>query len=151
MLDKILLGINGVVAIGAAALVFYSHNSIKPLPTNQPAEEKALQDTAASDNQVSPVAFKKLVVNLHAEGTRLRYLESEIALLPFSEAHKEGLKAAEYLLQDAMIDIAGKMTPDELSSMTGKILLEGRLKKRLNEKLGATIIKQIYFTKFVVQ
>jgi flagellar protein FliL len=150
-LDKILLGVNGLVAIGAAALVFYSHTKIKPLPTDQVGEEKALEATAATDNQITPVMFKKMVVNIHTEGTRLRYLEAEIGLLPFAESDKEGLKKAEYLLQDALIDIAGKMTPDELSSVTGKILLEGRLKKRLNEKLEATVIKQIYFTKFIVQ
>lgn len=151
MLDKILLGVNGAVAVGAAALVIYSHTSIKPLPTNQTAEEKALVDSAAADNQITPVMFKKMVVNVYAEGTRLRYLETEIGLLPFSDADKEGLKKAEHLLQDALIDIAGKMSPEELASVTGKILLEGRLKKRLNDKLERMVIKQIYFTKFIVQ
>ena len=151
LFDKILLGVNGLVAIGAAALVIYSHTSIKPMPTDQVLEEKSLQEIAAADNQITPVMFKKMVVNIYAEGTRLRYLETEIGLLPFSEADKEGLKKAEHLLQDALIDIAGKMSPEELASVTGKILLEGRLKKRLNEKIGNVVIKQIYFTKFIVQ
>jgi len=151
LFDKILLGLNGLVALGAAGLVIHSHTSIKPLPTDQAGEEKAMADSAAVNNQVTPVMFKKMVVNIHTVGTRLRYLEAEIGLLPFEESQKEGLKKVEYMLQDALIEIAGKMDPDELSSVTGKILLEGRLKKHLNEKIGAVVIKQIYFTKFIVQ
>lgn len=150
-LDKILIGLNGAVALAAAGLVFYAHTSIKPLPTDQKAEELNLQKSAAADNEVTAVTFKKMVVNIYTEGTRLRYLEVEVGLLPFSESHKELLKKAEFLLQDALIDIGARMAPDELSSVTGKILLEDRLKKRLNEKFGAQIIKQVYFSRFVVQ
>lgn len=150
-LDKILLGVNGLVALLAAGLVIYSHTSLKPMPTNQSAEELALQQNAEMANQITPQMFKKMVVNIHSERTRLRYLEAEIGLLPFHEDQKDLLKKGEFLLQDALIDIAGKMTPEDLSSVTGKILLEGRLKKNLNEKYGIPIIKQIYFTKFIVQ
>jgi flagellar FliL protein len=43
------------------------------------------------------------------------------------------------------------MKASELNSITGKILLESRIKKRLNSILGAPIIKRIYFSKFIIQ
>lgn len=151
LLDKILLGLNGLVALGAAGIVFYAHNNIKRPPTDQAAEEKTLQDEALLGAQTTPLMFKKMVVNIHSEGKRLRYLEVEMGVQPFKEADKESLKANEYRFQNALVEIANTMTPDDLSSVTGKILLEGRLKKRVNEALGVTLVKQIYFARFIVQ
>ncbi len=151
MIDKVLLGLNGLVAIGAAAMVFYAHNNLKPPPTDQAAEEKSLESGVVAEAQVTPHTFKKMVVNIQSPGTRLRYLEVEMGVLPFAEGDKETIKSLEYKFQNALIDIAGSMSPDELSSVTGKILLEGRLKKRLNEEFGSALIKQIYFSRFIVQ
>lgn len=151
LIDKVLLGLNGAVAIGAAALVFYAHNSVKPPPTDQAAEAKSLEATAVAEAQVTPHTFKKMVVNIQSPGTRLRFLEVEMGVLPFAEEQKETVKSLEYRFQNVLIDIAGGMTPDELGSVTGKILLEGRIKKRINEELGMPLVKQIYFARFIVQ
>jgi flagellar basal body-associated protein FliL len=43
------------------------------------------------------------------------------------------------------------MSPSDVDSMTGKITFESRVKKAVNEKLGQPIVKQIYFSSFVVQ
>ena len=150
-LDKILLGINGLVALGAAGLVFYSHTSIKPLPTDQKAEESALESQAYEESQMKAYEFKNIIINLYSEGTRLRYLDVEMSVLPFNESQKELIKAREHVFKSKLIEIASQMTPDELGSVTGKILLESRLKKAITEALGTPVIKKIYFAKFVVQ
>jgi flagellar FliL protein len=151
LFDKILIGLNGAVAIGAAALVFHSHTGIKPEPTNQKAEEEALVNAAVEESQLKAYDFKSIVVNLYSEGSRLRYLDVEMGVLPFKEADKALFKEREYVFKNALIQIAAKMTPDELTSVTGKILLESRLKNAVNEALGKTVVKKIYFAKFVVQ
>jgi flagellar basal body-associated protein FliL len=44
------------------------------------------------------------------------------------------------------------LDPDDLDSVTGKILLENKIKKQVNAKLGEPpVVKQIYFSGFVVQ
>lgn len=151
LIDKVLLGLNGLVALAAAGLVVYSHTSIKAPPTDQAAEEKSLEAGALADAQITALTFKKQVVNIHSAGTRLRFLEVEMGVLPFAESQKEPLKTVEYIFQNALIEIAAGMTPEELSAVTGKILLESRLKKKVNEALGTPMIRQIYFSKFIVQ
>lgn len=152
MLQKILIILNLVVVLAGAGLVFYSHNMIKPEPTNQDAETQKLKDEAIAQTQVTAVPIKKFVVNLHSRNTRLRYLDIEMNVLTFTDEQKEIVKANEHIFKDVVVEIASHLEPDELDSVTGKILLENKIKKRVNEKLGEPpVIKQIYFSGFVVQ
>lgn len=149
---KILIIVNLVVVLAGAGLVFYSHNMLKPEPTDQAAEAEALKQGAIAITQIKPVPIKKFVVNLHSKGTRLRYLDLEMNILPFTEDQKAIIKANEHIFKDAVIEIASRLEPQDLDSVTGKILLENRIKKAVNAKLGdPPVVKQIYFSGFVVQ
>lgn len=149
---KVLVIINLVVVLAGAGLVFYSHNIIKPEATNQAAEAEALKNEALETTQMKPVPIKKFVVNLHSRSSRLRYLDLEMNVLTFSEEQKEIVKANEHVFKDVVIEIASHLEPDDLDSVTGKILLENKIKKAVNAKLGEQpVVKQIYFSGFVVQ
>jgi flagellar basal body-associated protein FliL len=150
-LDKILLALNATVALLAAGVVYYAHFMIKPPPTNQSGEEQALVDKAYQETQITPYTMKTQIVNLYTEGARLRFLSTEMSLIPFKEAGKALLKEREYIIRNALISVAAHMTAEEVSSVTGKILLESRVKKTINEALGAPVVKKIYFGKFTVQ
>lgn len=149
---KILIIINLVVALAGAGLVFYSHNMLKPEPTDQEAQAQALKDEALANTQMKPVPIKKFVVNLHSRSSRLRYLDLEMNVLTFTEEQKGLVKANEHIFKDVVIEIASHLEPDDLDSVTGKILLENKIKKAINAKLGnQPVVKQIYFSGFVVQ
>lgn len=149
---KILVIINLVVVLAGAGLVFYSHNVIRPEPTDQAAQAEALKADALANTQMKPVPIKKFVVNLHSGGSRLRYLDLEMNVLTFSEDQKAVVKANEHVFKDVVIEIASHLGPDDLDSVTGKILLENKIKKQVNAKLGdPPVVKQIYFSGFVVQ
>lgn len=154
-IQKILILVNLVVALAGAALVYYSHNMIKPEPTNQVAEAEAIKTQAMEKAQLQPVPIKKFVVNLHSKSTRLRYLDLEMNILTFHEDQKEMIKANEHILKDIVVEIASHLDPEDLDTVTGKILLENKIKKQVNAKLDSSgnqpVIKQIYFSGFVVQ
>ena len=150
MVQKILIILNLVIVLAAAGLVVYSHTMIKPEPTNQAAETEALKNEAMAQTQIQPVPIKKFVVNLHSKSSRLRYLDLNV--LPFHDDQKEIIKAHEYIFKDVVIEIASQLDPEDLDSVTGKILLENKIKKAVNAKLGEPpVIKQIFFSGFVVQ
>ncbi len=134
-----------------AGLVYYSHFMLKPEPTDQVAEEDALKKDASEKSRLEPVAIKKFVVNLHSASTRLRYLDLEMNVLTFHADQKELVKTHEHIFKDIVIGVAAHMSPSDVDSMTGKITFESRVKKAVNEKLGQPIVKQIYFSSFVVQ
>jgi len=152
MVQKILIIVNLVVALGAAGIVFYAHNIIKPPPTDQAAEAEALKTEAVASTQIKPVQIKKFAVNLHSRSSRLRYLDIEMNVLTFEEGQKAIIKANEHLFKDTAIEVASYLNPDELDSVTGKMLFENKVKKQVNAKLGETpAVKHIYFSVFVVQ
>ena len=45
----------------------------------------------------------------------------------------------------------GKMSPEELNSLSGKLLLEKRLKKKIREMTHKNFISRIFYRRFVVQ
>jgi len=156
MLQKILILTNLVVALAGAGLVYYSHNLMKPVPTDQAAEVENLKAGALGQSQIQAVPIKKFVVNLHSKSTRLRYLDVEMSILPFYEDQKELIKAHEYIFKDTLIEIGSQLEPAELDTLSGKILLENKIKKQVNAKFkqfgqGQPVVKQIFFSGFVVQ
>lgn len=148
---KVLIIINMVVVLAGAGLVFYSHNILKPAPTDQAAEALALKEGAMAQSQLQPVPIKKFVVNLHSKSTRLRYLDLEMNILTFQEDQKAIVKANEHIFKDTVVEITSHLEPSELDTITGKMLLESRIKKQVNAKLGQPVVKQIFFSGFVVQ
>lgn len=152
MVQKILIIVNLVVVLVGAGLVYYSHNIVKPEPTDQAAEAEAMKNDAIATTQIQPVPIKKFVVNLHSRSSRLRYLDLEMNILTFHEDQKQLIKANEHIFKDVVIEIASQLEPDDLDSVTGKILLENKIKKQVNAKFGdPPVVKQIFFSGFVVQ
>lgn len=151
MVQKILIILNLVVALAGAGIVYYSHNMIKPEPTDQAAEADALKTNAMTQTQLQPVPLKKIVVNLYSKATRLRYLDIEMNILTFHEDQKEIIKSNEHVFKDVVVEIASQLSPEDLDTVTGKILLENKIKKQVNTKLGQPVVRQIFFSGFVVQ
>lgn len=137
--------------LGGVGAVFYAHNMIKPPPTDQAAEAESLKAGALEQAQVKAVPIKKFVVNLHSGSSRLRYLDLEMNIMPFQNEQAELIKASEHIFKDILIEIASHLDPSDLDTLSGKILLENKIKKQVNTKLGQPVVKQIYFSGFVVQ
>lgn len=96
--------------------------------------------------------MKSFTVNLYSQTNRLRFLEVEMNIVPFESSQLTALKDAETVIKDSLIQIAAEMEPDDVGSVTGKILLENRLKKAVNDRIGGQpLIKQILFSRFVIQ
>lgn len=151
-MQKVLILINLIVILAGAGIVYYSHSMLKPGPTDQAAEAQAMKNAAIASSQIMPVPIKKFVVNLHSRSSRLRYLDLEMNILAFHEDQKQIIKANEHIFKDVVIEIASQLEPDDLDSVTGKILLENKIKKQVNAKFGdPPVVKQIFFSGFVVQ
>ncbi len=152
--QKILILLNLIVVVGGAGAVFYAHNMIEPAPTDQAAETEEMKQKALAQTQVEAVPIKKFVVNLLSKSSRLRYLDVEMNILPFTNEQKEMIKASEHIFKDVVIEIASRKEPDELDSLSGKLIFENDIKKAVNKRLGSEsspLVNKIYFSGFVVQ
>lgn len=150
-LDKIIILINAIVIGLAVALVIYSHTLISKPLTDSNSEFGGLIENSMLELQKAPVTLEKITVNLYSRERRLRFLDTQMNIALFNEGDRAKVKAIKTHIFDALIDIAGNMHPNELNSVTGRILLENRIKKRVNSLVGRSLIKKIYFSKFIIQ
>lgn len=150
-LDKIILGLNGIIVTGAAALVFISHNVIKKPDTDRAKEFGNLIESSVSEYQKPPISLEEIVVNLYSRESRLRFLNTKMNLEIFQESDREFVLKLKPVIFDNLIDITGNMKPAELNSVTGRILLETRLKNRINDYAKRPVLKKILFAKYIIQ
>jgi flagellar FliL protein len=155
MLDMILLALMTLTTLAVIGLFYYTEKIYKRPPIDEKKEREAfLKD---NDPKALPAFYKldKLTVSLvpkeNNANQRMRYLELEIHLVLFKSEDAGIIKTYQPVVQDKIITISSKMGADELNSLTGKILLEDRLKKEINKSLGKPVVKSIFFSRYIVQ
>lgn len=139
------------MVVAATALVVYAHTLLSPPPTNQSKEFSGMVKDSMLEFQKPQAQFPEMVVNLYSRETRLRFVNLKMTVETFEQSQNQLVENSKPLIQDALIDIASNMTPQELNSVTGRILLETRVKKAVNNSFGRPVVKKIFFSKFIVQ
>lgn len=140
-------------AATAAALGIFVYSEMlyeRPLPSDAEEKKALVTDAQAA---AAPENFKidKMIINLNSQTSRLRFLDVQMFFVPYKSEYNETFKAQISFVKDAIIDIASNMQPDELNTVAGKVLLEERIRSRLNDFFGKSLIKEILFSRFVVQ
>lgn len=155
LIDMILTALSLVTTLAVIGLFYYTEKMYVKPPINEDKEKEELFSQKAS--KVLPYLFKvdKLIVSLVPSDPtkiqRMRWLEVEVNLEVFKEADVGYVKAYLPAIQDRIIEVSSKMGPDEINTVSGKVLLEERLKTEFNRVLKKKIVKNIYFSRFIVQ
>lgn len=151
MIDMVLMGLMAAATLGALGIFVYTEMIYKkPLPSEQKEKANLLKD---SKKIIFSEAYKldKMIINLHSRKSRLRFLDIQVYIVPFKPSSNELFEKNKALIHDAIIDVAGQLDPEELNSVAGKILFESRVKKRINDIVNNNLVKELYFSRFVVQ
>lgn len=150
-LDYIILIISGLACFGVLGTYIYTNVVYeRPLPQDLVEKAKLLKD-AKKVVFTEPYKLDKLTINLQSRTRRLRFLDVEIHLVPFKSKYNDLLDQNKSTISDSIINLAGEMEPEELNSISGKLLLEHRIKETINANLGGDVIKEVLFSKFIVQ
>ncbi|MBT3982669.1 MAG: flagellar basal body-associated FliL family protein [Bacteriovoracaceae bacterium] len=139
-----------LVAAGIGVFAWSNFIDSRKLPTDIEGYDK-LKDTAKKMVFSETFKLDSFTINLQARHTKLRFLDVEMHMLPFRKEFLELLKENKAMVLDSIIDITGKMEPKDLNSVAGRILLEDKIKRVVNDQLDKQVIKRIFFTKFVIQ
>lgn len=148
---KLAMALNLLAILFSVGVFVYTEMVYKrPLPKNKLEEQKFREEV---NNIVNFSTYKmdKLTINLTSETRRLRFLDIQMHLLPFYQEDIDFLKQKTSMIHDSVIDLAGRMSPEQLNSLEGKVIFENRIKEAVNEKFTRPVIKKIFFTVFVVQ
>ena len=150
-MNKIVLFIAIFASVAALGVFVYTEFVYqRPLPVEE--EELArLQKETIQKNVPFMYKLDKITINIPSPTTRLRFVNLGIHLVLFKDEYKEDIDENKPLVYDIIIDVASKMKPDQLNSIDGKLLLEDRIKRAINDRLDKVIIKKILFSHYVVQ
>lgn len=155
LLDMILLGVMMLATLAVVGLFYYTEKVYKKPPIDEAAMKAELLSTV--DSKAIPTFFKvdKMTISLvpknETANSRMRWLEVEMHLVLFEANDLEEMKVYLPMVQDRIIDITSKMGAEELNSLSGKILLEDRLKREINKAMKRPVVKNIFFASFIVQ
>jgi len=155
LLDMILIALMLVTTLAVIGLFYYTEKVYKRPPIDEAKEREAF--LKESDPKALPAFYKldKMTVSLVPRdpnaNQRMRYIELEVHLVMFKSEDAGIIKTYLPVVQDKIITITSKMGADELNSLTGKILLEDRLKNEINKSLGKSVVKSIFFSRYIVQ
>lgn len=151
IIDKILIAITAFVSLTTAGLFLYSEVLWKP---PLPSDEEGTQQLMFLQKKSIPkltVAMDKMIINLNNARGRLRFLDVVVHLVPIKTKYLQILERKKFLISDIIIDVASSMKPSKLNSVAGKILLESRIKKEINIRIGASYVREVLFSRFVIQ
>lgn len=151
LIDTILIGLMLLATLATAGVFFYTQYVYeRPLPNPQAERAKMFEQ---AKEKLFPNSYKldKLIINLPSRSSRLRFLDMQVYLVPFESSATEYFDKHKAAIQDLIIEIASAMEPGELGTISGKILLESRMKKSINMLFPKPLIKSIQFTDFVIQ
>ncbi|MCB9091167.1 MAG: flagellar basal body-associated FliL family protein [Halobacteriovoraceae bacterium] len=149
-LDNILLALNLLLILGGAGLYIYALQ-IKPPPTNLEEEIGDLNAATIAQTNIPAIELPSMTVNLTSERAKLNYLNVEIFLVPLNKKLVSHIQNHNAEITSTVIETASAMSPNELATVSGKILLAEKLKNRINTVLRTKSIQRVLFTKFVIQ
>jgi flagellar FliL protein len=152
-INTILIFLTALVTAGALGVFVYTLIIFKkPGIDNETEFAKMKVDVTKSVEVVKPYTTEPILVNLiGSTSARLRFLSIVVNFVAISNDQVEKFETNKIEIKDMIIDITSKMRPDELNQVTGKILLNERIKTRLNEFYKEQIVKDIFFSEYVVQ
>ncbi len=154
LLDMILTGVSLLTTLLVVGMFYYTEKVYKKPPIDE-EKEKALLLSEKTEKTL-PTIFKvdKMIVSLSnkiEQNQRMHWLEIEVNLELFKGDDLEFVKAYLPVIQDRIISTSSKMPPDEINTLSGKLILEERLKNEFNKALNKKAVYKIYFSKFIVQ
>lgn len=151
VLEKVFMVLSLLATLGAGGVfVFTDFVYQRPKVSNE-AELERLKEEVVSDVSFKTFKLKKFTTNLYSRKTRLRYLNLEAYIEPFSEMQITSLEEKESLIYDTVILTAGRLKPSDLNTLSGKILFENKVKRNINDLFPEPIVRKVYFSVFVVQ
>jgi len=151
--SKLVIMVIAVIMLGAAGYGGWSF-LVKGKDQEKKKESQASRPNPADKKDELKIVFplESFIVNL-ADKTGLgkRYLKVTLALEVNDVDKKKMVEAHEAELRDNVLLLLSSQTFAEISTMDGKLELKQALLSRINQAIGTVVVRNLYFTEFVVQ
>jgi flagellar protein FliL len=152
---QVVFAVLNLAVVGGGAFMVYSSTLgwESPKITEQQLEDAKddVDDSKLTDASPLIYTMDKLTVNLLGDPKRLVRVEVNLEMLG-----KEGFEEIIDIdnrarARDKIISILNKKEFSEVESLQGKLFLKDQITNELNTMLVEGVVKDVYFTEFVVQ
>lgn len=151
LLDQIIIALTLMTTIATVGVFVYTNVIYKKELPNDATELNSLKKDFGELNFPTTYVLDKITLNLESATRRLRFLDVQINLVLFNQDDSTVLDEHKPQVYDIVIDVAAAISPEELNSLSGKLIFESRIKKRINELVKKRVVKEVFYSKFVVQ
>lgn len=155
ILQIVIAVVNVAVVGGGTYMVYVSTLGWKAPSINEEQLQKELEDKQNSDSNVQsgPLIYTmdKFTVNLEGEPKRTIRLEINLEMLGkdgFEEIISTDNRAK---ARDRIVKLLGEKNFADLESIQGKLFLKDRIAMEMNTILDKGVVKDVYFSEFIVQ
>lgn len=131
-----------LVAMGASYLLL--RNLMAPLMPEKPSQKQEL----ATGNLVSIGEFTTNINDV--SGTRFLKVEVFVEVSKQEKKSQEQINTVMPIIKDSILSIISSKTVADLD-VRNREHLKAEIKKDLNQKIGSDLIKNVYFTSFIMQ
>ncbi len=138
-----------LIAAGGGMFYFMTQKPTAAAGTSDGGADAAPKEDPTAAMGVT-VELDPFVVNLSSQGID-RYLKAVIVLQLSSATAQEEIAAKNPQIKDSIITVLSSKTPEEVLSIQGKYDLKLELVKRINSMLSKGVVREMFFTEFVVQ
>jgi flagellar FliL protein len=144
------LVLNLAVVGGGAALTYFNTLGYQEPYINETTEEAKLAEMRAYMEQ-NPIIYTMEPFTVNLRGRPKRSIRMEMSVEMLSEQGFEELIRVGGKARDEIVHILNGKKFEELESIQGKLFLKDQIARRINSYLKSGVVKDIYFSDFVVQ
>ncbi|MBF0207821.1 MAG: flagellar basal body-associated FliL family protein [Oligoflexia bacterium] len=150
---SVLGGLNLLLGLLTIGLFFYTGFIYRPAKIDDKTEfNNFKQRSNVETNSISIYKLERFTLNLYSSQTTPHYLDIEMHFHLLSESEAGSLiDKNKPIIYDRIISIINATTLDEVNSVTGKIILEERIKTAVATAVGRPVVKSVYFAIFTVR
>lgn len=139
----IIIAITGVLLLSAAAAAVFMPSKINIAGVKQNFSDKNKKEYT--------VKLDSFIVNLSGEDNSSNYLKAGISLMYTDNKKTEMLKTKTSQIRDIIIRELMSYSAQDLLAPGGLDSVKEKLRTEINKNLGDDVIKEVYFTDFMIQ
>lgn len=147
--QKVLLGSNVIGTFLGVYLVYASTIGLERKVVSEEDAQKELYESAVFGDKPIIYSLDPFTVNLSGEEERI--VQIEVTLEMIDEDGFEEVVTMGGHSRDTIVQILNGKTYSDIESIQGKLYLKDEITLALNSQLKRSFIKDIYFSRFVIQ
>ena len=141
-----------LVVLGGGAFLVYSGTLGYQHPfVREPAAFEALRESRKAAELGSSVLYTMPSFTVNLSGTPRRLVRIEMALEMLDKEGFEEVVRNSPAARDQVVRILNRKTFDDIETIQGKLFLKDQIAVALNQALKKGVVKDIYFSEFLVQ